>query len=73
MFITFYNESQEFNCTDLCKMYFPLQNVTVGKTSSIEKMYNLIVQKVLWRQFGFKVFPQIKLLLLELLLCCLVV
>lgn len=56
IFITFYKESQQFNFTNLCKMYFHLQNVTVGKTSSIEKIYNLIMQKVLRRLFGFKVF-----------------
>ena len=47
-------------------MYFHLQNVTMGKTYSTENMYNLIMQKVLWRHFAFKVFSQIKLLLLEL-------
>lgn len=55
IFITFYKVSQQFNFTNLCRMYFHLQNVTVGKTSSIEKRYNLII-KVLWRWFGFKVF-----------------
>lgn len=55
IFITFYKVSQQLNFTNLCKMYFHLQNVTVGKTSSIEKRYNLII-KVLWRWFGFKVF-----------------
>lgn len=56
IFITFYNESQQFNFTNLCKMYFHLQNVTIGKTSSTEKMYNLIMKKFYGDSLGSRFF-----------------
>lgn len=56
IFITFYNESQQFNFTNLCKMYFYLQNVTMGKTSSTEKMYNLIMKKFYGDSLGSRFF-----------------
>jgi len=33
-------------------MDYYLDNLTLGKTSSVEKIYNLIMQEVLLRQFG---------------------